>query len=128
MVVLSECVLDEVLHGASTDFYTPGRFNEVLGRPDKLLIQAVVDDADEEGAITVQIEHSADQRNWKSKNNSSPEIDGELEANVILENAVTALAGADTTGAASLPFVRLRVQFTRTTRAHVKLHVCGRYA
>ncbi len=61
MIAISECVFDETIHGAGTDFYTANRFNELLGKPDKLTIQAVVDNADANGTIEVQIEHSADQ-------------------------------------------------------------------
>lgn len=123
MIVISECVLDEVLHGAATDHYTANRWNEVLGRPDKLTIQAVVSNADAAGTIEVQIEHSADQRNWQPKN-SSPEIDD--PASSILTTSAVSSVGSDTGSNASLPFVRLRIRMTTTARAHVKLYACGR--
>ena len=34
MIILSECVMDDTLHGAATDHYTANKFNEVLGKPD----------------------------------------------------------------------------------------------
>jgi hypothetical protein len=125
MIVISECVLDEILHGAATDHYTANRYNELLGRPDKLTIHAIVDNADANGTLEVQIEHSADQRNWKSKN-GTPEIDD--PASSILTSSAVSSVGSDSGSNASLPFVRLRVRMTTTARAHVKIYVCGRDA
>lgn len=125
MIIASECVLDETLHGAGTDYYTANRFNELLGRPDKLTLQAVVDNADANGTILVQIEHSADQRNWSSKN-GTPEINN--PASSISTTATVSSVGSDSGSNASLPFIRLRVRMTTTARAHVKVYACGRDA
>lgn len=125
MIILSECVMDDTLHGAATDHYTANKFNEVLGKPDKLTIQAVVDNPDANGTLEVQIEHSADQRNWKAKS-GTPEIDD--PASSILTTAAVSSIGADSGSNASLPYVRLRVRMTTTARGHVKIHVCGRDA
>jgi hypothetical protein len=125
MIVISECMFDETIHGAGTSFYTANRFNEILGRPDKLTVQAVVDNADANGTILVQIEHSADQRNWKDKNTNA-EINN--PASSISSTSTVSSVGSDAGTNASLPFVRLRVVMTTTARAHVKVFACGRDA
>lgn len=125
MIVISECVLDEVLHGAATDHYTANRWNEVLGRADKLTIQVMVSNADAAGTIAVQIEHSADQRNWLAKS-TNPEIND--PASSILTTSTVSSVGSDSGSNASLPFVRLRIRMTTTARAHLKIYVCGRDA
>jgi hypothetical protein len=122
MIVISECVFDEVIHGAATDYYTANKYNELLGRADKLTIQALVDNVETgSGTISVRIEHSGDQRNWKPKNGTD-----EIITVSISTSATTSTIGSDSGSTASLPFVRLRVVLATATRAHVKLFVCGR--
>src|SRR6185436_15756838 len=94
MVVLSELVFDDYVHGAGTDYYTPARYNEVLGRVDKLLIQAVAVQSDQEGHLSLHIQHSADRRNWANKT-EDPEIYMNLLTGFGASITTTSLAGAD---------------------------------
>lgn len=123
MIAYSECVFDEVIHGAATDYYSANRYNEGMGRADKMTIQAITDNADANGTLTVQIEHSGDQRNWNSKNGTA-EINA--VASSIDTTATKSTVGTDSGSTASLPFVRLRVRTATTARVHVKIFVCGR--
>lgn len=120
MVIDSGCVLDEVLHG-STAYYTADKFNEAMGLRNKLTISAVADNVDADGTLTVQIEHSADRRNWHSKNATA-----EINNLPLYRASTSSAAGSDSGATVLLPFVRLRVRLQTTTQAHVKLHFCGR--
>ena len=73
------------------------------------------------GTITAQIEHSADGRNWSNKN-----VAAEILTATAAINATNVAFGSDTGSSPSLGFIRVRVQLTTSTAAHVKLWVTGR--
>jgi hypothetical protein len=112
-------VLDEFLAG-SGPFRTADHYNDPLGKCDQLSIQAVVDNVDATGTITVQVEHSADNMNFMAK--GAPAINA-----VTINTGVTnTCAGVDTGTSPSLRFVRLAITLATTTKAHVKLYVTMR--
>lgn len=113
-------VFNEYVSGAGP-FYTSQKHNDMLGKDDQLSIQAVVDDVDIAGTVTVQIQHSADGRNFVNKATAA-----EINAATLQTNKANTATGQDNGASPSLAFVRLAVSLATTTRAHVKLHVTTR--
>jgi hypothetical protein len=116
-------VFDEFVpaSAAPPSYYTAAAWNERLGAFDKLAIQAVADNVTGAAAtLTVQIEHSADARNWVSKT-------AQAEINALSITATPAvLQGADATTTASFGFVRFRIQLAANSSAHVKVWCTAR--
>jgi hypothetical protein len=117
---LNMLAFDDFVNG-STTIYTKPELNAALGEHDMLALQAVVDQVNANGNITVQISQSADQINWKNKNATA-----EINATAITTNTTNVLVGNDAGATPSLGFVRLGITLATTNQAHVKLWVTGR--
>jgi len=115
-------VFDDFIAGSST-VYTRPELNDQLGQNDLLALQAIVDQvAVAAGNVTVQIYHSADQINWKTKNGTA-----EINAVAIAVNTTNVAFGSDGGTVPSLGFVRLGITIAAVSaQAHVKLWVTGR--
>ena len=134
-------VFDEIVQASSTanpvtvPFLTDQSLNDRLGVFDMLALMAVVDSLTGTGLLWVQIEHSADGRNWLPKN-STAEIGGDTAPSappkgVSLKGpAQAAFAGGDAGGSPSLAFVRLRIDVqapaTASVSGRVRVFVTGR--
>jgi hypothetical protein len=112
---------DDVIH-SNTAVYTTAELNDFLAKVDKLALMAVTDQVTGVTNLTVQIEHSADGRNWVNKNGTA-----EIPATAISTTATTVLTGSDSGSSPSLGFVRLKLTLSLAGAiAHVKLYVTGR--
>jgi hypothetical protein len=135
-------VFDEIVQATSTgasletkSFYTDQSLNDRLGVFDMLALMAVVDALSGTGKLWVQIEHSADGRNWLSKSTDA-EIGGATAASAspkgesLSGTAQQFFAGGDNGGNPSLAFVRLRVDLQAPASAsvggRVRVFVTGR--
>jgi hypothetical protein len=141
-------VFDEIVQspaGVKTSVNTDQSLNDRLGAFDMLALMAVVDSLSGTGKLWVQIEHSADGRNWLSKNGDDAEIGGATGApppppappspssplGIALSGPVqTFYAGSDAGTTVSLAFVRLRVDVEASAGAaisgRVRVFVTGR--
>ena len=119
---LALLAFDDFIMAGATPVYTPQSLNDALGTFDKLTMQAVCDSiTGTSPTITVQIEHSVDQRNWKAKNATA-----EINAAAIAA-ATPNSVGGDTSATGSLGYVRLAITLGGTSpTAHVKVWVTGR--
>ena len=108
---------------SNVQVFTAQSLNDRLGLFDKLSIEAVADNvAGTSPTITVQIQHSSDNRNWVNKNTTA-----EINAAGISVGSTTPNAGSDTSSAASLGFVRLAITLGGSSpSAHVKIWVTAR--
>jgi hypothetical protein len=113
---------DDFITGTST-VYTRPELNGTLGEHDLLAIQAVADQINTTGTLTVQIYHSADQINWKTKNATA-----EINAGTTTTGSTAVLVGSDGGTSPSLGYVKLGMTLATTTQAHVKIWVTGRDA
>jgi hypothetical protein len=115
-------VFDEYVQGTSA-VYTSVTLCEVLGRYDRLAIEALVDNVGSAATtMIVAIEHSGDGRTFVQKNVGA-EI-GTAGASTTLTNVYF---GADNGATPSLGFVRLRITMGGPTpQAHVRLFVSCR--
>jgi hypothetical protein len=119
-------VFDEFVYvvGSSNAVFTDAKFNDMLGRLDQTALFAVADStAGTAPSLTVQIQHSADGRNWVNKNTTA-----EISNVSVPTGATTALYGYDPGSAPSGANVRLAVFLggTGSPSAHVKVFVCDR--
>lgn len=122
MRTFHRCVFDDAIEGTSA-VYTGAQWNAVLGLADKLKLVAITDQASgTTPTLTVQIEESADQRNWASKSGTA-----EINALSVGTSATEIKTGNDAGTVPTGGFVRLRLQLGGTTpKVHVKLYVTGR--
>lgn len=114
---------DGVVMGTS-DVYTSPEFNSQLGAADRFMLQVVGNQATATSpTVTVQLEHSGDQRNWAAKNGTA-----EINAAALSASATVSLIGSDVGTTPPLSFVRLRIRLggTGTVGARLTIHVCGR--
>jgi hypothetical protein len=113
---------------ASVATQTNASLNDVLGFYDQLAIQVVVDDTTAgaaPAALTVQIAHSADDRNYVFKN-AAPEVSTPTQLNIGTPTYMS--FGYDGGASPSLGLVRLVLVLTAAAgpvRAHVKITVTG---
>lgn len=108
----------------TTAVYTSEEWNDPLGIPNKIALQAVADQVSGTGTITLTatLEHSCDQRNWVAKSGTAI-INGET----LSTSATTTLFGSDAGTTPNLGYVRVKLTLGGTTpQAHVKIHICGR--
>jgi hypothetical protein len=118
-------VFDEFVYGVGSvaAVFTDAKWNDYLGRLDQTALFAVADStAGTAPGVSVQIQMSADGRNWVNKN-------GSAEITVSTPTgATTAAYGYDAGSAPSAAFVRLAVWLagTGSPSAHVKVFVCDR--
>lgn len=117
-----QMVFDEFVPG-TTAVYTSEEWNDPLGLPNKLAIQAVADQVSGTSVtLTVAMEHSCDQRNWALKSGTA-----QINAEPITAATTTTLFGSDSGSTPTLGYVRLKISLAGTTpAAHIKIHVCGR--
>jgi hypothetical protein len=116
-------VFDDVIVGTSA-VYSSTDFNDFLGQYDSLVLHAVVDNIQNASAITVQLQASADGRNWVIKNDV-PEIN-----NASVGAGQTSVAGVDP-GTLGIGPGRVRLVVTIGTNltspvAHVRVWAEGR--
>src|SRR5579871_1668057 len=105
----NERIFDDVVTGTTT-VYSSGEFNELLGRHDRISLFLVVDTVSGTSpTITVQLQHSSDERNWVNKN-GTPEIN----ALVISPTATTTEAANDATGNYGCHSVRAAITLAGT--------------
>jgi hypothetical protein len=113
-------VFDEIVQspaGVKTSANTDQSLNDRLGAFDMLALMAVVDNLSGAGKLWVQIEHSADGRNWLPKNGDA-EIGG--AAGIALSGPGQVFyAGSDAGTTVSLAFVRLRVDVEASAGAAI---------
>lgn len=122
MLVASFTAFNDFVYGAAAVFSTID-LAAALGKYDQLSLQAVVDQVDAAGTLTVQILHSADGIHFKAKN-ATAEITG--AAGALAANATSVCVGSDSSNAPSLAYVVLSLGITGATRAHIKLYVSAR--
>ncbi len=118
----STLVFDEFVVGAVTVYTSPAH-NDLLGRTERLAIQAVVDQVTGTSpTLLVRQEHSSDQRNWSDKSGTA-----EIPATAITAGSTNVLTGYEVGTNPSHGYVRLEITLGGTTpQAHVKLWVTGR--
>jgi hypothetical protein len=115
-------VFDDAIE-VTTSVYTDPKFNADLATADELLIMGVVTQVTGTSpTITVQIEHSADNRNFANKTGTA-EING-----VTISTTPPVIVSGNDPGTTPLGgFVRLRIALGGTTpKARVKIWVTGR--
>lgn len=116
-------VFDEFVPNA-TQVFTPATLNDRLGSVDHLGIQVIADNVSGTSpTVTVQIQHSTDQRNWLGKNGTA-----EINASAISAAQTTQLQGFDASpNNVTFGFVRLAITLGGTSpAAHLKIYVTGR--
>ncbi len=103
--------------------YTDAKFNDFLGNLDQTAIFAVADAvAGTSPTLNVQLQMSADGRNWVNKNPTA-----EISAKTISTTAPTALYGYDAGTSPSAAQGRLAIWLGGTTpSARIKIFVCDR--
>jgi hypothetical protein len=117
----SVLIFDDNVVG-TTAVYTSPEFNDLLGQYERGAFQVVGDQATSGATVTVQQEHSADQRNWSNRN-GSPEVNGAALSTSITTNTSGYELGTGT----GHGYVRLRIQLAGTTpQAHIKIWYTGR--
>ena len=96
---------EQIMTSGADDYHTSSELNTKLGLYDQVAIHAVVDNPKADGKLVVQIEHSADGRNFLPKAHSSkPEVTVDVKAGTSSQGW-----GGDNGSAPSLCYVRLRV-------------------
>ena len=108
----------------TTAVYTSEEWNDPLGIPNKIALQAVADQVSPATGVTLKatLEHSCDQRNWIAKD-GTPIIDTEN----IVGASTTTLFGSDDGTTPNLGYVRIKLELAGSSpTAHVKIHICGR--
>jgi hypothetical protein len=117
-------VFDDFIAGTSS-VYTAAQHNATLGQYDQMSIQAIVDKLSVSGGsptLTVQIEHSADQRNWESKSGTA-----EINAAGMTAGTTNIESGYDAGTTPSHAFERLRIALGGTSpEGHVKIWITAR--
>jgi len=104
---------EQIMSTGPDDYFTSAEHNARLGAYDQLAIHVVVDNPNAaDGALTVQLQHSADGRHFLPKPvppaPATPEINGaEIKA-----KSTSQAWGYDSGAIPSLAYVRLRVAVT----------------
>jgi hypothetical protein len=118
-------VFDDFVYaiGPAAAVFTDTKFNEFLGRLDQTAMFAVADSTvGAAAALSVQLQHSPDGRNWSPKNAAA-----EINNQAIPVGATTALVGIDPGTAPSAANVRLAVWLGGAgSSGHIKISVCDR--
>ncbi len=117
--VFTELVFSDWIFGTGP-FYTAGHFDELLGRPDKLQINAVAGAATGAPGLTVQIEMGGDGRTFSPKNGSA-----EIFRVSLSSTTTNSILGADNGTAPSAGFVRLAITLSGGG-CYLKLYLTGR--
>jgi hypothetical protein len=114
-------LFDEIISGTGTAsvYYTPSSSYDPLGRGDVMCFSAVVYNATGAGAaLSIQVEHSADGRNWVNVNPAA-EISQAVAGNQMF------VANPHNANRLLLHFVRLRAQFTAGTAPQCRLRLAA---
>ncbi len=120
MKAFSEVVFDDIIQG-TTPVYTDPAYNGLLGLPDKMAIQAISNVFSGGPALTVAVEHSADERTWQQRS-LSPEINRE---SLSWTEANSHVASYDSAGSVACR-VRFRIELSGSAIVRVKVIACGR--
>jgi hypothetical protein len=124
MQIFHTQVYDDAIEG-TTAVYTDPRFNAEIASADKLVIMGTVSQVSVTGGtptITVQLEHSADNRTFVNKSGTA-----EINAATLSATAITPVSGNDPGTVPLGGFARLRIVLGGTNpRAKVQLWVTGR--
>lgn len=100
--------------------YTPVDLSSRLGLPDQLTWHAISDQLNATDTLNVNLQHSADGRNWVTKTTASAGVSATTTNNLV---------GSDQGLTPSLGFVRFQIYFnSSTTFGHVKVLVTARDA
>lgn len=113
-------VFDETV--GTGNVYSEPRFNTLLAAGDKYALHVVASATTSAGSVTVQLEHSSDERNWSSKNATA-----EVNAVSLSTTAQTSTLGQDTGSVVGMANGRLRVALSAGI-ARVKIWAVGRKA
>lgn len=118
---VSVLVFDETVVGTGNTYTSP-EFNDLLGQYERGAFQVLADQATSGATLTVQQEHSSDQRNWSNRNGSA-----EVNAVALSTTATINTPGYETGTGTGHGFVRLRISLAGTTpQAHIKIWYTGR--
>jgi hypothetical protein len=124
MRIFNQLVFDGFVSGTGT-VYSDSQHDALLGLADQLSISGYTAQVvGTSPTISVQVEHSFDQRHWLNRN-TPPEING----TALTLGAETNIQGQDgnPTARPTLAFARLRITLGGTTpNAQVRLWVTGR--
>jgi hypothetical protein len=114
MRIFNQCVFDSYV-GGSYPTYTDPQYDKLLGSAEKLALQAIADQVTgTTPSLTVRLEHSADQRNWMTKNATAELSSGTLTTpGTVSQFAI----GADAGSVPGLGFVRLNILMAGTSPA-----------
>jgi hypothetical protein len=118
----NEKIFDEVISGTTATWYTPDRFNELLGQADGYAIQAVTTDISGSGNLKVGPEFSSDGQDWIVVGTAGPwDID-----DAIGEGA--SLVGTEAFGTINAARLRFAIRFSGagSPKARVRLYVTTR--
>jgi len=107
---------DALVYGTSA-VYSSSFLDSALAELESYSIQANVHSSSE-NTLTVQLETSADGRNWVQKNPGVPEVTGSFAP-----SSFETLFGGDVGARPALALVRLRVQLANAGSAHVRIYV-----
>lgn len=116
-------VFDTVIMGTGANYTLP-ELNQAIGIGDRLVIQALADQVTGTSpTLTVQVEHSGDQRNWVNKGGAA-----EIPAALLSTTALTSAVGYESGSNPSLGMVRLRIQLggIGSVSARVVVYATGR--
>lgn len=121
MTVFSGEVFDDSVAGSLTVWYTSAAHNDVLGSGDVLAVQATVQNlSGTSPSLTVQVEHSADGKDWIGAGSA-------IISTLVANNAT--YYGSRQAWPALLGFVRLKVSLGGSSpRCRLKLYACSREA
>lgn len=131
MRIHNTLVFDEYVPTAGTAVYTSQLFNALLGQCDQLAWHVVWDNTSATtGNIKVELEVSADGRNWIAKPyNLLPAPAGAppnlVNVDVVVNTPGMQAMGFDQGVVPMLGFCRFKISFT-TVSGHVKVHASGR--
>lgn len=107
---------DDIINGDSP-VYSANYLDDVLAELESYTLEVIADRIGSTENITVQLETSADGRNWVEKNPGQPEV----LANTSAAHAV--FSGIDIGVRPALAFVRLRLKLDEAGSAKVRVHV-----
>lgn len=99
-------LFDETIQGTTTTWYTPGSTYDALALGDVIAATAAVFNVQNSPTLTIQIEHSADGKNWNNLM-TSPEVSQAIST---LSNTALYFTNA----APTLGLARFRIQLSAT--------------
>lgn len=125
MRAFNQLVFDAVIQG-TTVTYTDPSFNTLIGSADTLAIEAIVDQVSGTSpTLTVDLQHSGDNRNFVSKLTGASAV---IPALTLSTSAITTTLGTEPSSPnVLLGYVRLALTLGGTTpSAHIRIYVTGR--